>query len=52
MRIQDAFALASKTAAEVQQAVFSGAMPGNEDRKYSRYLVNLGVAGRDGEMAV
>lgn len=50
--LQHAFTLASQTAAKVQQAVFSGVMSGNEDWKHSRYLVNLGVAGRDGDVAV
>lgn len=52
VRLQHAFTVASQTAAKVQQAVFSGVMAGNEDWKHSRYLVNLGVAGRDGDIAV
>lgn len=52
MRLQHAFTVAAQTAAKVQQAVFSGVMAGNEDWKHSRYLVNLGVAGCDGDIAV
>lgn len=52
VRLQHAFTLAAQTAAKVQQAVFSGVMSGNEDWKHSRYLVNLGIVGRDGDVAV
>lgn len=45
-RLDLAFSLATEAAAQVQRAVFSGVMTGNDDWQRSRYLLNLQAGSR------